>query len=123
MPLKVSCLTGLAARVFILNVIVLSTKKGPPYGSPFLGNVLVVLGAGDFSTLDWSHIILDKLIPITMTGKVIYIAFVAVLYAAILWMNKKRLLKSYPKKLIHSSYTKQYLFLKNSICLAYFKKN
>jgi len=25
-------------------------------------------------------------------------------------------LKSYPKKLIHSSYTKQYLFLKNSIC-------
>lgn len=62
---------------------------------PFLANVLIVLGAGDFSTLDWSHIVLDKLIPITMPGKIIYIAFVAVLYASILWMNKKAVKSTY----------------------------
>jgi hypothetical protein len=60
---------------------------------PFIMNILFVLGLGDPNEYDWSNTIANELLPIPPINKIIYLIFIAVLYAGILWLNKRAVKK------------------------------
>ena len=60
---------------------------------PFIINVLFVIGLGDPKDYGWSNIIANNLLPISLFSKIGYLLFIAVLYAGILWLNKRTVKK------------------------------
>jgi hypothetical protein len=62
---------------------------------PFVAHVIVVLGLGDPAEYGWSNIIANEILPIPLINKVVYLIFAAVLYAGILWINKRTVKKTY----------------------------
>lgn len=60
---------------------------------PFIMNILFVIGLGDPKEYGWSNTIINELLPIPLINKIVYLIFVAVLYAGILWLNKRAVKK------------------------------
>jgi len=56
---------------------------------PFVAHAIVILGLGDPTRYGWSNPMVNEILPISLTYKVAYLAFAAVLYAGILWINKR----------------------------------
>ena len=61
---------------------------------PFIMNILFVIGLGDPKEYGWSNTIVNELLPIPLINKIVYLIFVAVLYAGILWLNKRAVKKN-----------------------------
>jgi hypothetical protein len=60
---------------------------------PFVAHVIVILGLGYPVEYGWSNIIANEILPIPLMNKIVYLIFVAVLYAGILWLNKRAVKK------------------------------
>lgn len=56
---------------------------------------ILVLGLGDPVEYGWSNIFADKILPIPLTNKIIYLIFCAALFTGISWVNKRRVNKTY----------------------------
>ena len=60
---------------------------------PFILNVIFIMGLGSPTDFSWSNSIANQLLPLTITYKIAYLLFIAVLYAGILWLNKRAVKK------------------------------
>jgi Ca2+/Na+ antiporter len=60
---------------------------------PFILNVIFIMGLGSPTDFNWSNSIANQLLPLSMMSKIAYLLFVAVLYAGILWLNKRAVKK------------------------------
>lgn len=55
---------------------------------PYLVNVLFILGWGDPAAIGWDHFLAGIFSSLTLTGKLTLLAFLAVFYGFIVWLNK-----------------------------------
>lgn len=62
---------------------------------PLVAHAILVLGLGDPAEYGWSNIIANEILPIPLINKIVYLIFAAVLYAGILWINKRTVKKNY----------------------------
>jgi len=60
---------------------------------PFILNVIFVIGLESPADYNWSNTIANQLLPLAITYKIAYLIFIAVLYAGILWLNKRAVKK------------------------------
>jgi len=56
---------------------------------------ILVLGLGDPWEYGWSNILANKILPIPLINKIVYLIFCAVIFAGILWKNKRSVNKIY----------------------------
>jgi len=62
---------------------------------PLVANAILVLGLGDPAEYAWTNSLANKILPIPLMSKIVYLVFVAVLYAGILWINKRTVNKTF----------------------------
>lgn len=62
---------------------------------PLVANIILVLGLGDPVEYGWSNTLANEILPVPLIAKIIYLIFCAVLYAGILWINKRTLNNTY----------------------------
>ena len=55
---------------------------------PYLVNVLFILGWADPAAIGWDHFLAGIFSSLTLTGKLTVLAFLAVFYGFIVWLNK-----------------------------------
>lgn len=55
---------------------------------PYLVNVIFILGWGDPAAIGWDHFLAGIFSSLTLTGKLTVLAFLAVFYGFIVWLNK-----------------------------------
>ncbi len=60
---------------------------------PFILNVIFIMGLGSPTDYSWANTTANRLLPLTITYKIGYLIFIAVLYAGILWLNKRAVKK------------------------------
>lgn len=62
---------------------------------PLVAHAILVLGLGDPVEYGWANIIVNEILPIPLIYKIVYLVFCAVLYAGILWINKRAVRRTY----------------------------
>ena len=61
---------------------------------PFVINVIFIMGLGEPIDLGWTHK-LTEVLPFTLKSKLTVLAFIAVFYAFIVWLNKRAVKKEF----------------------------
>lgn len=62
---------------------------------PLVAHAILVLGLGDPVEYGWSNTLTNEILPIPLINKIVYLIFCAILYAGILWINKRVVNKTY----------------------------
>jgi len=60
---------------------------------PFILNIIFIMGLGNPMEYSWSNTTANQLLPLTITYKIAYLIFIAVIYSGILWLNKRAVKK------------------------------
>jgi hypothetical protein len=55
---------------------------------PYIGNIIFIFGLSDPSEYEWSNIVLDVYLPLSMPYKIAYLVSGAIVSGVILWLNK-----------------------------------